>query len=87
VIDFCSDPSLASHSAHLVRYLAAGDSLSSDTPIRVNALASGAITAKNESTPLPDKLVSLAHRITAANIGTGWSSWHQAESTSLPESR
>src|SRR6266487_4500183 len=32
--------------------------LDSDTPIRVNALASGAITAKNESTPLPDKLVS-----------------------------
>jgi NAD(P)-dependent dehydrogenase (short-subunit alcohol dehydrogenase family) len=36
----------------------------------VNALASGAITAKNESTPLPDKLVSLGYRITAADIGT-----------------
>jgi len=28
-----------SHYSHLARYLAAGDSLSSDTPIRVNALA------------------------------------------------
>jgi len=53
----------------------------------VNALASGAITANNKSTPLPDKLVSLAHRITATDIGTGWSSWHQAGSTSSPESR
>ncbi len=59
-----------SHYAHLARYLVAGDSLRSDTPIRVNALASGAITAKNESTPLPDKLVSLGYRITAADIGT-----------------
>jgi len=53
----------------------------------VNALPSGAVIADNESTLLPDKLVSLALRITAADIGTEWSSWYQAESTSSPESR
>ena len=37
----------------------------------MNALTYGAVTANNESTPLPDKLVPLGYRITAADIGAG----------------
>lgn len=39
--------------------------------IRVNAIAFGKVTNKNQSTPYPDPLVPLGYRITAADIGAG----------------